>query len=259
MSEMIKVLVVDDDQRIVKTLCDILRIRGHATVFAYTGEDAVQKVRTEMPDCVLMDIKMPKINGIEALSMIRKISPDLPVILMSAYAAEEQIQAARECGSYSVMTKPVDIQALLLFLSLLRRQECVLIVDDDPEFCSTLRDILQARGYAVDTESEPDRVLGLMEQEYKLAVLLNLKLGDYDGLEVLQSIRGRYPTKPVVMVTAYKENMKDSIENAYRIGAYTCMYKPFITEDLIVAIEEIKRKKLQNILGTLNDCRGGKA
>lgn len=246
-----KVLVVDDDRRMVKTLCDILKVKGYEATEAYSGGEAVDRIRTCNQDCVLMDIKMPGINGVEALFVIREICPDLPVVLMSAYADGKQIDMAKGKGAYSVMTKPVDIQSLLSFLSLIRKEESILLVDDDKNFSRTLSDILTLRGYIVETESEPERVLGHLEQTYKLTVLLDLKLGNRDGIDILKDIRKKYPTKPVVLITAYREKMKASIEQGLHIGAYSCLYKPFVTEELIEVIEAIRLKKLQQILGEL--------
>jgi DNA-binding NtrC family response regulator len=253
----IKVLVVDDDRRMVKTIGDILKIKGYEALAADTGEEAVEKVASERPDCVLMDVKMPGIDGVEALKMIKEVSPDLPVVLMSAYATEEQIAEAKREGAYTVLTKPIDIQMVLSFLSLIRREDSILVVDDDPEFCGMLRDILRKRDYKVETEVDPGKVLGHMEEDYKLVVLLDLKLGDTDGLEVLKNIRAKYPTKPVVLVTGYRIETSDLIHKGLQIGAYTCLYKPFETEQIIGLIAEIKKKKLGAVLGEPFTLAGG--
>jgi two-component system response regulator HydG len=249
MEEGIKILVVDDDRRMVKTICDILTVKGHQTLQAYTGEEAVAVVKSEGPDCVLMDIKMPRVNGVEALKMIKEISPELPVVLMSAFASDVQVAAAQKLGAYTVLDKPFDIQMVLSFLSLLRREESILVVDDDPAFCQTLKDILQARGCSVDAETDPEKVLGHMEEDYKLVVLLNLKLDNTKGLDVLKNIRAKYPTKPVLLATAYGVETADAIKEGFQIGAYTALYKPLEIESLVGVIKEIRRKKLSAVLG----------
>jgi two-component system response regulator HydG len=249
MKETVTVLVVDDDHRMVKTICDILKVKGFEAEPAYSGEEALEKIQSEKPDCVLMDIRMPGISGVEAMEMIRSLAPDLPVILMSAYPTDEQMLEAKRYGAYSVLTKPVDLQLVLSFLSLLRKEESILIVDDDEVFCSTLKDILQARGYRVETEIDPGMVMDHMERNYKLAVILDLKLGNTDGLNILKDIRARYPSKPVVLVTDYGKDMAVSIEKGFGIGAYTCLYKPFETNSLLGIVEEISRKKLRSFLG----------
>lgn len=245
----IKVLVVDDDRRMVKTICDILNIKGYESTNAYSGHEALEKVKSEDPDCVLMDVRMPGVDGIEVLKMIKDTSPDLPVLLMSAYATGEQAEEAKKYGAYTLLPKPLDIQMVLSFMSLLRKEESILVVDDDPNFCKTLKDILQSRRYRVQTEADPEKVLGHMEENYKLVVLLDLKLGNIDSLDVLKAIRAKYPTKPVVLVTGYREEMGDAIEKGLKIGAHTCLYKPLEAEKLIGLVKEISQKKLRAVLG----------
>lgn len=244
-----KILVVDDDQRMVNTTCDILRIKGFESISAFSGEEALEKLDNVKPDCVLMDVKMPGINGVEALKRMKAKHPGLPVILASAYATEEVMEEAKRHGAYAVLTKPINFQMILAFLHMFRENESVLVVDDDPNFCRTLKDVLTLRGYNVETEGEPAKVLEHMENDYKLVVLLNIKLGAVDGTTVLRSIREKYPTKPVILVTGYGNDMASSIEKGLKVGAYACLYKPLETESLIALIEDIRGKKYQVVLG----------
>ncbi len=101
----------------------------------------------------------------------------------------------------------------------------------------------------METEANPDNVLGHLEQDHQLAVILDLKLGDKNGLEVLKAVRSKYPSKPIVLVTGYRDEMTDSIEKGNKIGAYTCLYKPFEMEGLLDTIREISREKRWNVLG----------
>jgi len=253
MNDKLKVLVVDDDRRMVKTICDILLVKGHSAEPAYSGEEAIEKVNAEKPDCVLMDLKMEGMDGIKTLKLLKGIAPDLPVVMMSAYATEKQMEEARREGAYSILTKPVDFQMVISFLSLLRKEESILIVDDDPAFCRTLKDILEARGYRVKTEGTAGNVLGHMEKEYQLLVILDIKLGNTDGVKVLADIRAKYPTKPVVLVTGNHNEVCGSIEKGRQSGAYTCLYKPVEADGLINIIEEISRRKLKALLGETFD------
>jgi DNA-binding NtrC family response regulator len=243
-----KILVVDDDTQIVKTTCDILKIKGHEPIAAFTGEEGVEKVRSDPPDCVLMDIKMPGISGVEAMKQMKAIVPDLPVVLVSAYATDDLMEEAKRAGAYAVLSKPLNFPMILSFLALLRKEESILVVDDDPIFCKTLKDILTLRGFSVETESDPQKVLSHLEREHKLAIILDLKLGTVDGTEVLKEVRAKYPAKPVVLITGYREEMVNSIEKGRRIGAYTCLYKPFESDELFRVLEEIRLGKLKNLL-----------
>jgi len=119
--------VVDDDLRIVKTTCDILRIKGHEPIDAYSGEEGVEKVKSDRPDCVLMDIKMPGISGVEAMKLMREIVPALPVVLVTAYSTEDLMAEAKSSGAYAIMSKPLNFPIIFSFLSLLRKEEIVLV------------------------------------------------------------------------------------------------------------------------------------
>ncbi len=254
MRERVKILVVDDDRRMVKTICDILRVKGYGVERAYSGEEAVEKVKDDSLDCVLMDIRMSGIDGVVALKRIKSLSPDTPVVLMSAYATDEQAVEAKRNGAATVLTKPIDFQQVLSFLSLLKKEESVLIVDDDPAFSRTLRDVLQSTGYHVKTEEDPANVLRHMEREYQLVVILDLKLGTADGLDIIKKVRARYPEKPVVLLTGERDEMSASIEQGRQVGAYTCLYKPHAVDELLRIIEDLSRRKRNALLGERFDC-----
>jgi DNA-binding response OmpR family regulator len=80
-------------------------------------------------------------------------------------------------------------------------------------------------------------------------VLLDVGPGDLNCTDVLKSIREKYPSKPVILVTAYGNEMTDAINRSREIGIRTYLYKPLEVETLVRHIEEIDHLKLQNILG----------
>jgi DNA-binding NtrC family response regulator len=244
-----RLLVVDDDRRMVKTLCDIMKIKGYDPVPVFSGEEALERVSSGPYRCALMDIKMTGMDGIDTLKMMKKSVPGLPVILMSGDATFAQKTEAKRLGAYAVLDKPLDMPAILLFLSALVKERTVLIIDDDPAFCRTLKDVLESMGCRVETGIDPAKAMDSMEKEYKLVVLLDLRLRNRNSTDVLKSIREKYPSKPVILVTAYGKEMADAINRSSEIGAYTCMHKPLEIETLARHIEDIDRLKLQNLLG----------
>jgi DNA-binding NtrC family response regulator len=254
MNEKPKILVVDDDRRMVRTICDILRVKGYEALPAHSGEEAVELAQGEWFDCVLMDVKMSGIDGVTALKQIKRVAPDTPVVLMSAYTTDAQMAEAKQHGAASVLTKPIDFQQVLSYLALLRKESSVLIVDNDPEFSRTLKKVLQSSGYRVNTEEDPAKVLSHMEQEYQLLVVLDLKLGKADGLEVLKKVRARYPEKPFVLVTGERNEMLATIEQGMQVGAYTCLYKPLAVDRLIGIVADISRRKRNALLGEPFAC-----
>ena len=92
MSDNFRILIVDDDYRMAKTLRDILIIKGYETDLAHSGSEALEKVEETYYTCILSDIKMPEVNGVELYRAIKKIEPDLPVVLMTAYSHDKLIK-----------------------------------------------------------------------------------------------------------------------------------------------------------------------
>ena len=247
MSERLRILVVDDDRRMAKTLVSIFQVKGYHAEAAHSGPEALEKVAGERFDCVLTDIKMPEMNGVALYRAIKARRPDLPVVLMTAYSTDRLVQEGLEEGTVAALTKPLDINLLLSFFSCLRQERSIVIVDDDPQFASTLGDILQARGFAVTQVADPHGVVERVRPNGQ-TVLLDMNLNDIGGLEVLREIRAQYPRLPVVMVTGYRAEMGPAIEAALKIGAYTCLYKPFQIEELSQLVADIRRQELRRVL-----------
>ena len=246
MSEKLPILIVDDDRRMAKTLLDILKVQGYEAEAAYSGSEALDKVKKGRFDCVLTDIKMPQMNGVELYRAIKNIQPELPVVFMTAYS--ELVKEGLQEGAIATLNKPLDINLLLSFFSSLRKERSIVIVDDDPQFCKTLGDILQARDFAVAQFADPHGVVETLEPDAQV-VLLDMKLDGINGLEVLKEIREHYPHLPVIIVTGYREEMAPAIEAALKISAYTCLYKPFQIEALLQLLTEIQHQELGRVLG----------
>jgi CheY-like chemotaxis protein len=121
MSETIRILVVDDNPAMADTLADILEVKGFSVHSAASGAEALKILREQPVDILLTDVKMPEMNGLELYRETRKLYPRLITIFMTAYAADELIQQGMAEGVKTVLTKPVDINFLLLLFSAEKR------------------------------------------------------------------------------------------------------------------------------------------
>ena len=106
------VLVVDDDDAHRGMLRMMLKSWGYTVEEAADGDEAVEKVHAKAFDAVLTDVRMGKVNGIEAMKQILSYNPSLPVILMTAYSAVETAVDALRIGAYDYLIKPLDFDAL---------------------------------------------------------------------------------------------------------------------------------------------------
>ena len=103
-----RVLVADDEEEIRKILSSILEKEGFEVITASDGEQAMQKICSDTPDAVLLDVRMPGLNGMEVLKKIKAIEENLPVVLVTAYADTHQTVEAMKEGAYDYLAKPFD-------------------------------------------------------------------------------------------------------------------------------------------------------
>ena len=247
MDQKLRILIVDDDERMTRTLADIFSTTGHQPVEANSGAQALELARTQPFDCVLTDVRMPGMDGVELHRQLCQTLPGLPVMLMTAYASDEIIRKGLDEGVVGVFDKPLNISNLLGFFSSLAKQHTVVIVDDDPDFGKTLADILQLRGFGVRQISDPHADVELITSEAQI-ILLDLKLNDVSGVDVLKQIRQRYPDLPVLMVTAYRQEMAAAIQAALAINAFTCLYKPLEIPALLQTLADLQLKRLRKVI-----------
>jgi len=113
----LRILIVDDDQNFALTLCDILTVEGYSCDVVYSAHDGIVLMREKRFDCVLSDVKLPGINGVDFYQAVKEIEPDIPFILMTAYASNELIKRGLHAGAIKALQKPLNIIMLLDFFS----------------------------------------------------------------------------------------------------------------------------------------------
>lgn len=108
--------VVDDDRDMVRSLCDILELHGWETLTSYDGQAAITLSRTEDVKLFLMDIRMPRVSGVDAWNAIREHHPGARSVLMTAYAPPEALALTPGHGVVRILRKPVAIPELIAAL-----------------------------------------------------------------------------------------------------------------------------------------------
>jgi DNA-binding NtrC family response regulator len=113
MNDQAKILIVDDDPAMVDTLADILSDEGFRIGKAGDGYTAVEMIKENGIDMVLMDIRMPGMDGVETFRQLKEIKPDIKVIMMTAYAMDDMIEEVRRLKAYVCLNKPLDMDNLI--------------------------------------------------------------------------------------------------------------------------------------------------
>lgn len=101
-----KLLVIEDEKAVAHVLAEAFGSEGHEVVIRYTGEDGLAYLTHERPDAVVLDIRLPKINGVAVLQQIRSTDPRLPVIIMTGLATPDEVAEIRRLGVTEIIEKP---------------------------------------------------------------------------------------------------------------------------------------------------------
>ena len=229
------------------TLADILILAGYEPVQAWSANQALELARSRDFDCVLTDIRMPGMSGVEFFVELHKELPGLPVVLMTAYASEDLIQKGLQQGVIGLFEKPINITQMLGFFSSLAKNNTVAIVDDDPHFCQTLGEILKKRGYTVKMVTDPHMDIDALISDAQI-VLLDMKLNEITGLDILQKIHTIRKDIPALMITAYRKEMGEALEAAMENSAYACLYKPLEIDQLLSILDNFQQKRLRDAI-----------
>jgi DNA-binding NtrC family response regulator len=239
------VLLVDDDKDMTETLSDILTDMDYRVETANSGLEAIEKVKTHAFDTVLLDIKMPGINGVETFREIKRIQPEAVVMLMTAQSVEELVAEALEEGAYGIMYKPIDTKKLVEFIETTKRGALILFVDLDMSTSQKLVATLKKMGYRIAEAMSGEEAKKLVQRKSFDMVFIEVKMPIMNGLEIFMALREIKPDIKVVMTTNYREGLEDLIDQALSESAYACIYKPFEVERVIKLLERILAGKTQ--------------
>ena len=109
----LKILIADDSKEVRELLHDLFVAGGHEVIDAVNGEEAIKVFDSHQPDIVFLDIMMPRLSGMEVLPYIKKISPNTPVIVMTAHGSEEMAVEVMKLGADDYLSKPISYKDLL--------------------------------------------------------------------------------------------------------------------------------------------------
>ena len=176
------ILLVDDDKDMTETLSDILIDMNYRVETANNGLEAVEKIKTNAFDTVLLDMKMPGINGVETFKEIKRIRPEAVVMLTTAYSVEELVAEALEEGAYGIMYKPIDTKKLIKFMENTKRGALILFVDVDLNTSQKLIGALKKMGYHVVKAMDGEDAKKLVQEKSCDLVFIEVKMPIMNGL-----------------------------------------------------------------------------
>jgi DNA-binding NtrC family response regulator len=159
----IKLLLVDDEEDYVKTMAERMEMRDVGSRVALSGEEALQMVEEDAPDVMVLDLRMPGINGMEVLERVKREHPHVQVIILTGHGSDNEEKEARRLGAFQYLQKPADTSDLLTTVRSAWRKGLDFLKDSRDGFERTMAAAAMAEGGAPEMarekmrESEPSR------------------------------------------------------------------------------------------------------
>ncbi|MBC7172756.1 MAG: response regulator [Polyangiaceae bacterium] len=236
----LRALVVDDNAALAENIGEILAEEGFDVRVASDPRVALEMADSEPPDVALLDVRMPEMDGVTLHAELKKRAPRATFVLMTAFAADERIEAARKAGIRHVLSKPVPID---LLLEALRGgddpQARILVVDDDALLRDALCELLREAGRPVDCAGLLAEARGLLERHAYAHIVLDVRLPDGDGIAFAEELTAA--GNSVVLITGYEveESARRRMDESGD-ASIVLLQKPFAPEKLLDAVRSLE-------------------
>lgn len=257
-----RILVIDDDVSFRRLVEKEFRASGYTIKSVSDGESALEILDTYRPHIIILDLLLPKMDGFEVARRIkgRPGFHSVHILMVTAvYLDEEDMKRAFREGANGyyfkpdlILTKPVQLKELREVVEAMRTEsfekrvfeeklkDTILIIDDDEKNRKILKLRLLSEGFDVKEAEDGLKGLKILEEEGCDLVLLDIKMPQMSGIDLLSEIRRREIDVPVIMMTAY--GSESIAVEAFKKGADDYLIKPFDAPSAIKRIEEILEK-----------------
>lgn len=270
----IRLLMIDDEQEFLDSSAPALERRGFDVHQAADGETALKMIVTDKFDAVVLDLKMPGLDGEEVFRRIHRARPDLPVIMLTGHGTiKSAFETSRE-GIADYIAKPCDIDVLAERLRRLidrageppadRSPEAgtetikTLLVDNDMELLESLRPGLERRHMTVEIAGGGEESLESLTRFRADIAVVNIGMPGLDGMRLLKLIKETYPAVHVILTTGHPS--AETAMEGIQAGAAEYLTKPLEMDTLVETIRRVYGSRHEDLSGRqkrlLNEIRG---
>ncbi len=253
----IRLLIVDDEAEFLQAVQPGLTRRGFHVTLAESGQAALGLLSSEQFDVVLLDVKMPGLDGVDTFREIKRIAPSLPVIMLTGHGNIQQAFETSREGVYDYLAKPCDLDQLANVVRQAAADRAaaqvqaispvtelrLLLVDDDRDFVESITPALERRGVTVTAALDGATALARVAESRFEVALVDVRMPDMDGLTVLRQLRQRDPLLEVVVLTGHPA--VDDVRRGFKGGAFEYLTKPQRVEDLLFHLRAAAERRRQ--------------
>ena len=219
-----KILVVDDEPGLLLTVAANFELEGFEVLTAQSAEEALETVRRESVDLLLSDVRMPGMSGLDLFREVKKLRPDTPFVMMTAFALEDVVEQAMQEGVFTVLPKPFDIEHVLGLVARAMERPLVLVVDDDEPVALSTAAALESLGVRACASSDPEAAIRTVREGISDVCVVDLLMPGMDGAEVTRRLKEISPDVAVIAVSGH--GVEELISRVAALGAFACLRKP---------------------------------
>jgi DNA-binding NtrC family response regulator len=253
----VRILLVDDERDFLEAVTPGLERRGFAVSRAENGSDALELIGGEAFDVVVLDVKMPGLDGVSVFHEIRRRAPGLPVVILTGHGSVQQAFETSREGIYDYLSKPFDVDALADVAHRAARHGAehrnvrdaaeghpiaLLFVDDDRDLVAALTPALGRRGIAVTVAHDSTQALALASGRRFDVALVDVVMAGMHGLTLMSLLRESDPLLQVIVLTGHP-SVADA-RRALKEGAFDYLVKPQPVEDLFATIHRAWSRRM---------------
>jgi len=256
----VRLLLVDDERDFLHAVEPGLVRRGFDVTLAETGMRALDILSREEFDVVILDVKMPGLDGVDTFREVKRMAPDLPVVLLTGHGNIQQAFETSREGVHEYLTKPCDVEEIARVVReaaergrlkkdsprSLGKEIDLLLVDDDLGFVRSLTPALERRGIRVREAHDGESALeAMLDQSFQVA-LVDVVMEGMDGLSLLNRLNEVDPLLEVVILTGNPQ--VGDVRRGLKEGAFDYLIKPQPVEalvDVICAAWERRRSRAE--------------
>ena len=239
-----KILLIDDSKLVHKHICPPLIEEGYEVFSAMDGQEGLEMAENILPDLIISDIEMPRLNGFETCSAIRRIAKlsEVPIIMSSTLGSVSDQRKGFAAGVDEYITKPVNIPDLIgrldkIFKRSLSGRENILIVEPDITISRNITKTLLKQGFSPRTCTNIAEATKILKKFTYEIIISEIDLSDGNAIDLMNAMKVLPRAKNSVLLVLTEEKNQGEVKMMTQAGAKGVILKPFTQDNLLVNVE----------------------
>lgn len=241
--------IIDDDESVRRTTTRLIESFGFRAAAFEAAEDFLRSGQLGDTSCLVVDVQMPGMNGLQLQSRLAAAGWGIPIIFITAYDDKEFHRRAMQAGAIAFLGKPFNDEQLLESIRLALHEledepgavrNLISIIDDDKSVCRTTTRLIESFGFRAAAFESAESFLSSGQRDCSLCLIVDVRMPGMNGVELQSQLAATDCRIPMIFISAYDD--KESRRRAMQGGAVAFLAKPFADEQLLQWIRSALRQ-----------------